>query len=457
MEEGASKRQKLEVAKEDAVVGLARYDVGPILGEGAFAVVRRAVVRETGVAVAMKAVNRHRSRPEMAAREVKLLKSAGTHKHICSLIEYFETSPAYIIVLELVCGGEVFERVAQKGTLSEASAAQIVHQAALALAYLHGREIIHRDLKPENLLYVSLKPESDIKLADFGLAVECQRGKHATGEAGTISYIAPEVFSPAAKFDHAVDLWALGACLFTILGGYLPFDPGSNAPPMQVRRRILTGQPAFTAEQGGYPGQWESVSAEARRIIGLLLEPDPSRRITAEALLVEPWVTGVSTPTSQLCVAKLTSFNDARKMWRTAADSIALVIRAPHAAASVATLVMAAAPSAPASVSNASTTVTARTISGETSGAGAAVAGGADGTGVTAAELPLSEPARKELEMAFKLFDEDGSGAIDLEELKHAMRALGTSEGNAEAMLETLDTNHDGTVSFDECVAQHRS
>ena len=141
----------------------ARYDVGRVLGEGAFAVVRRAVEKETGVARAMKLVDRQRSRPDIMAKEVQLLDAAGVNQHIIALVEHFETSNFMVLVLELVSGGEVFERIATQGRLSEALAGSVVCQVAKALVHLHDRHIVHRDLKPENLLYVNSSPDADVK------------------------------------------------------------------------------------------------------------------------------------------------------------------------------------------------------------------------------------------------------------------------------------------------------
>ena len=133
------------------------YKIGKTLGEGAFAVVKLATERATGVMRAVKLVNKERSDHEALDKELKIMREAGYHRHIVSLVDEFELPKEWAIVLELVEGGEVFDRICDQGLYSENDAASVVRQIALALKHLHARGIVHRDLKPENLLLVSKK------------------------------------------------------------------------------------------------------------------------------------------------------------------------------------------------------------------------------------------------------------------------------------------------------------
>ena len=207
-----------------------------------------------------------------------MLRGAGTHQHVTCLIDSFESPAQWVIVMELAGGGEVFERIVQRGPLSERDAALVVRHVARALAHLAARDIVHRDLKPENLLFVSEAEGADVKLTDFGLAAFCaaspraaeaggeERPATVSGLAGTEPYMAPEMVRLDA-YSHCVDVWSLGVCLFTLLSGYLPFDPHGTAPPRLVQRNILRGEPDWSA----YPQQWEPVSQEARALIGRML------------------------------------------------------------------------------------------------------------------------------------------------------------------------------------------
>jgi len=101
--------------------------------------------------------------------EIKVLKTLQ-HPNIIRFEDTYETNDRIYIIMELMKGGELFDYVVEKGTLSEEEASLIVRKITSAVAHMHGMNIIHRDLKPENLLLTSKGPEAAVKLIDFGLA-----------------------------------------------------------------------------------------------------------------------------------------------------------------------------------------------------------------------------------------------------------------------------------------------
>lgn len=466
-DDGHGKRHKTEAEalapltipeQDSTAVGEARlacYTVSTLLGSGSFASVRRAVLKETGVEYAMKDVSKSLAIPgakKAVAIEIALLEAVGIHRHVVSLVDHFETKLASHIVLELANGGEVFERIANNGPFTEAAAATVVRQVAAALQHVHAHFVVHSDIKPENLLYVSEAADADVKLADFGLGAFCGGPSHpktVSGERGSLSYIAPEEIR-YAQFDHAVDLWALGVSLFVLLGGYLPFDPTQACDAKTVQDAILQGKPAYTRALGGYPDQWKSVSKEARKVIGRMLDLDPIRRISATQLLAEPWVVGAAPqetlPASDLALKR---FNEARKVWRMAADAVGLIARAPHTTAAAYDCATCERDGSGGDARGGAASSSAASLSKLAAKSTAKLA--AMSPGKPARELP--DAARRELQAAFAAFDEDGSGEIELGELRHAMRSLGASEGDAEAMLQTLDVTGSGTVTFAEFAA----
>ena len=142
-------------ACEPGKVGGEKYKIGKTLGEGGFATVKLATNVSTGQTHAAKFVHKAGTSEKHFGQEVSVLRVCGMHRHIVSLIGTFEEADAWVLVLELVTGGEVFDRICESGTYSERDAAAIVRQVCLALRHIHQRGVVHRDLKPENLLLVS--------------------------------------------------------------------------------------------------------------------------------------------------------------------------------------------------------------------------------------------------------------------------------------------------------------
>ena len=133
------------------------------------------------------------------------------------------------LVMELVEGGSLRERMARTGPLPQTEAVALVRELCQALAHAHARGVVHRDLKPHNVL---LTPEGQPKLADFGLARDllAPQGQRLTRTAeimGTPGYMAPEQVEQARTADARADVYGLGAILFALVTGRPPF-PGDN-------------------------------------------------------------------------------------------------------------------------------------------------------------------------------------------------------------------------------------
>ena len=178
--------------------------------------VKEATEKATGIVRAIKLVDKKHSDKAALEREMNVMRVAGRHRHIVSLVDEFELPNAWALVLELVKGGEVFDRICEGGLYSEADAAAVALQVARALEHLHGHGIVHRDLKPENLLLVDKSQHSDVKLCDFGLAAVglTASATHTSASGrpvlvGTTEYMAPEVLR-RMLCGQAVDVWSLG-------------------------------------------------------------------------------------------------------------------------------------------------------------------------------------------------------------------------------------------------------
>lgn len=154
-----------------------RYMRGPVIGEGAFAIVRRATDCTTGAMFALKAVLKSTTTKTEFESELSVLRKVGRHERLAGLVESWEDRDSWVLLLDLTSGCEVFDAIASKGCFSEADASTLIRQLCSALSYIHGLGIVHRDIKPENILLRERHTNRDVEmmqldcvLCDFGLA-----------------------------------------------------------------------------------------------------------------------------------------------------------------------------------------------------------------------------------------------------------------------------------------------
>ena len=417
---------------------LNNYELGDILGEGSFATVRVCTRKRDGARFAIKLVEPQSTSAAEAEHERHILSTIGLHRHIVSLIDDFEVDSMAAFVLELAEGGEVFERICEKGAYSEADAASVTRQVALALAFMHSLGIAHRDLKPENLLITS---DETVKVADFGFAVFSGAGHPPlTALCGTVAYMAPEMARPTGPYGLEVDLFALGNILFTLLGAYNAFDPFNDRSDDQILSSIAAGSWDFRA----FPEQWSAISDGARRVISALLEPRPHARLTADGLLQDTWVATASDAPLPNSDGQLRTFNEGRKVWRAAVHAATIFGASPLTAADA---------TAAANAANAN----ADADDDVSAGGGSSSRASAGGGGAAAESRRALPPVvQAELRTAFALFDLDRSGHIDANEMRQAVRSLGAKPAEAERLLAAADTDGDGRISFEEVCARER-
>eukprot|EP01133_Synstelium_polycarpum_P016778 gene16778-19951_t len=188
------------------------YDLREVIGSGNFATVRMAVHKETGLKYALKVIDKKKmsmtsKRKDALMDEVNVLTKVK-HTNIISIKEVFETNKTLYLVLELVTGGELFDRIIAEKKFTEPVCRYILRQICNAVLYLHQQGIAHRDLKPENILLES--PDSFvIKISDFGLSRVLDEGTNMKTMCGTPQYVAPEILTKGERegYGKSVDLW----------------------------------------------------------------------------------------------------------------------------------------------------------------------------------------------------------------------------------------------------------
>ncbi len=189
------------------------FTLGKIIGKGSFAIVREAIDVRTGERVAVKVIEAKADPRQMAAqrKEVAIMLKVGSHPNIMKFYGAFEDKRHIYIVMQLVQGGELFDRIISRGRLTEDEAMRITKQLLEAVGHLHRNGIAHRDLKPQNILCAD-QTLDNIVLADFGLAKIFEEDNLITA-CGSPEYIAPEVFRNK-PYTAACDIWAVGVIAY---------------------------------------------------------------------------------------------------------------------------------------------------------------------------------------------------------------------------------------------------
>lgn len=267
------------------------YKLDKIIGEGSFAVVRKGIKKSTNTEVAIKIIDKStlEKDDQLALQtEVEIL-SQIDHPNIVKLFEVYDEKSKFYMIMEVMEGGELFDRIVEKDHYSEKEAADTMRPIVDAIRYCHTMGIAHRDLKPENLLYASKDPNSIIKITDFGLA-RIYSNELMTTACGTPGYVAPEVLE-GKGYDVSVDYWSIGVILYVMLCGFPPFYEETNE---KLFEKIKTGSFEFPSPQ------WDEISEYAKDLISKLLTVDPKTRLNADQILAHPWIVGDVTPRKNL-------------------------------------------------------------------------------------------------------------------------------------------------------------
>uniref|UniRef100_A0A665THM0 non-specific serine/threonine protein kinase n=1 Tax=Echeneis naucrates TaxID=173247 RepID=A0A665THM0_ECHNA len=278
------------------------------LGRGRFSVVKRCDHQGTKRTVAVKHVNKKLMRRDRVTQELNLLQRLQ-HPHIVSLIDTYETSSSYVLVLEMADQGRLLDYVVSWGNLTEEKVACYLRDVLEALHYLHNCRIVHLDVKPENLLVAHTSSgQPAVKITDFGDAVQLNSAHYVHPLLGSPEFASPELVL-GEPVSITSDLWSLGVVTYVLLSGASPFlDESAEETCLNIC------QLDFSFPRDYFQG----VSQAARDFVCLLLRADPSRRPPAELCLQEPWLQagladGRARAEGCLDTSRLISFIDRRK------------------------------------------------------------------------------------------------------------------------------------------------
>ncbi|XP_046407168.1 calcium/calmodulin-dependent protein kinase type 1-like [Ischnura elegans] len=325
-----TKKDGKETEKQPSVED--KYNLKELLGTGAFSEVRLAESKENpGQMFAVKIIDKKalKGKEDSLENEIKVLRrfsetarrastaSASNteepprlkHPNIVQLLETFEDKHKVYLIMELVTGGELFDRIVEKGSYTEKDASDLIRQVLEAVDYMHEQGVVHRDLKPENLLYYSPDEDSKIMISDFGLSKMEDSGVMATA-CGTPGYVAPEVLAQK-PYGKAVDVWSIGVISYILLCGYPPFYDENDA---NLFAQILKGEFEFD------PPYWDDISDSAKDFIRQLMCVDVEKRYTCRQALAHPWISGNAASDKNIhgTVSEQLKKNFAKSRWKQA-------------------------------------------------------------------------------------------------------------------------------------------
>jgi Tol biopolymer transport system component/predicted Ser/Thr protein kinase len=261
---------------------LGSYEIESVLGAGGMGEVYRARDTRLGRAVAVKVIlgvfASDTNRVARFDREAKVLASLN-HPHIAALYGMEEAAGQHFLVMELVEGETLAERLA-RGPMPVEEVLAIARQIAEALEAAHDKGIVHRDLKPAN---VKITPDDQIKVLDFGLAKAIESESAAGNVAnsptlsmmasqagvilGTAAYMSPEQ-AKGFPADHRSDVFSFGTVVYEMLTGRQPF-PGDTIP--EVLASVLVREP----EVNRLPSD---LNPRLTEVLRRCLEKNPKRR-----------------------------------------------------------------------------------------------------------------------------------------------------------------------------------
>ncbi|PNY23066.1 Serine/threonine-protein kinase hal4 [Tolypocladium capitatum] len=266
-----------------------------VVGRGAFGIVRISHKKLGGSGEKLFAVKEFRRRPEETEKKYSkrltaefCISSSLRHPNVIHTLDLLKDSKGdYCEVMEFCAGGDLYTLVLSSGKLEVQEADCFFKQMMRGVEYLHEMGVAHRDLKPENLL---LTTRGAIKITDFGNG-ECFRMAWETdahmvsGLCGSAPYISPEEYTDREFDARAVDVWACGVIYMAMRTGRHLWRVAKKDDD-EFYARYLEGR----RDEEGY-GPIEALHrARCRNVIYSVLDPHPSRRLTAAQVLKSEWV-----------------------------------------------------------------------------------------------------------------------------------------------------------------------
>ncbi|KAL8272476.1 hypothetical protein Esti_003599 [Eimeria stiedai] len=257
------------------------YILKEVIGSGGFGTVYKGVHPETGELVAVKFINKQSFKEvddaDRVFVEIQALRDLS-HKHVIKMLDVVAHPKFVCFVMEFASKGDLRGYLQAHGRLSEDRARAFFEQVLKGVHYCHSKNIVHRQVENLKLENILLDEECRCKIADFGLSHFVVGTTGMRTEAGTLAYLAPEVWSRTSQYSSPfqLDVWALGVILYALTQGRLPFAHADRLVINRLQKESL----AFDSNP----------SPELKKIVLGMLHPDPRKRLNLSDVINAPWI-----------------------------------------------------------------------------------------------------------------------------------------------------------------------
>lgn len=435
------------------------YSLGRKLGQGQFGTTFLCVEKATGKEYACKSIAKRKliseEDVEDVRREIQIMHHLAGHPNVISIKGAYEDAVAVHVVMELCAGGELFDRIIQRGHYTERKAAALTRTIVGVVEACHSLGVMHRDLKPENFLFVNHQEDALLKSIDFGLSIFFKPGEKFSDVVGSPYYVAPEVLRK--RYGLEADVWSAGVILYILLSGVPPFWAENE---QGIFEEVLHGELDFSSDP------WPSISEGAKDLVRKMLLRDPRKRISAHDVLCHPWVQvdGVAPdkPLDSAVLSRLKQFSAMNKLKKMAIRVIAESLSEEEIAGLKEMFKMIDTDNSgqitfdelKAGLKRFGANLKESEIYDLMQAADVDNSGTIDYGEFVAATLHLNKIERDDhLFAAFSYFDKDGSGYITQDELQQACEEFGVEDFRLEEMMQEVDQDNDGRIDYNEFVA----
>ncbi|XP_004503020.1 calcium-dependent protein kinase SK5 [Cicer arietinum] len=391
-------------------------------------------------------------------REIQIMHHLSEHPNVVRIHGTYEDSFSVHLVMEICEGGELFDRIVQKGHYSERQAAKLIRTIVEVVEACHSLGVMHRDLKPENFLFDTVEEDALLKTIDFGLSVFYKPGETFSDVVGSPYYVAPEVLRK--HYGPEADVWSAGVILYILLSGVPPFWAETE---QGIFRQIMQGRLDFQSEP------WPGISDSAQDLIRKMLDRNPKTRFTAHQVLCHPWIVddniAPDKPLDSAVLSRLKQFSAMNKLKKMALRVIAERLSEEEIGGLKELFRMIDADNSGTitfdelkeGLKRVGTELMESEIKDLMDAADIDNNGTLDYGEFIAATVHLNKLEREEnLLSAFSYFDKDGSGYITIDEIQEACKEFGLDDVHIDEMVKEIDQDNDGQIDYGEFAAMMR-